>query len=78
MESVVVASRDARNWSDKVALTAVRIVRWCFDTATGYRHIHAVKLNDKNPEAAQIRYRMNERKYLIRNIFLESIAGKTV
>ena len=76
MDAVTVAHRDAKTFSDKFAYNAVRLVRWCFDTATGYRHIHAVKLHDKDPIAAAQRYKMTERKYLVRNIFLESIAGK--
>jgi ubiquinol oxidase len=76
MNAVVVAHREAKNWSDRVALTAVRILRWGLDLATGYKHSHAVKLNRDNPNAAQQKYGMTERKYMIRNIFLESVAGE--
>ncbi|KAF1809420.1 alternative oxidase [Eremomyces bilateralis CBS 781.70] len=61
MKAVVVAHRDVRNMSDRVAFTMVRILRWGLDLASGYKHDKA--------------YGMNERKYLIRNIFLESVAG---
>jgi ubiquinol oxidase len=75
MNAVVVAHREAKTWSDKVALLAVRFMRWGLDTATGYRHEKAVALNAKDPEAARRKYAMTEEKYMIRNVFLESIAG---
>jgi ubiquinol oxidase len=34
-----------------------------------------VKLNKSDPTAATIIYGMNEEKYMIRNVFLESVAG---
>ena len=76
MDAVVVAHREAKTWSDKVAMTMVRILRWGLDLATGYKHDHAVKLNKDDPAAAKQKYAMTERKYMIRNIFLESVAGK--
>ena len=76
MNSVVVAHRDARNWSDKVALAMTRVARFGLDLATGYKHDKAVALNKKDPAAARQKYAMTERKYMIRNIFLESIAGE--
>jgi ubiquinol oxidase len=75
MEAVVVAHREAKTTSDKLALLAVKFMRWGLDTATGYRHEKAVALNDKDPGAAQRKYGMTEEKYMIRNVFLESIAG---
>lgn len=76
MNSVVVAHREARDWSDRIALGFTRVARFCLDLATGYKHDKAVALNKKDPAAARQKYAMTERKYLIRNIFLESIAGK--
>lgn len=75
MNAVVVAHREAKNWSDKVALIAVRILRFGLDLATGYKHSKAVRLNKDDPKAASQQYGMTERKYMIRNIFLESVAG---
>ena len=75
MREVKVAHREARNWSDWVALSAVRSLRWGMDIATGYKHDKAVALAKTDPAAAQKKYGMNERKFLIRNIFLESVAG---
>ena len=75
INAVVVAHREAQTWSDKCALLAVKFMRFGLDTATGYRHERAVALNAKDPEAARRKYAMTEEKYMIRNVFLESIAG---
>lgn len=75
VNSVVVAHRNAKTWSDYIALGALRTTRWCFDLVSGYRHDKAVALHDKSPAAAQQKFAMTERKYMIRNIFLESVAG---
>ena len=77
MNSIVVAHREAKTWSDKVALTMVRILRWGMDFCTGYSH------NDANPAATKDKKKhwtghfspMDERKWLIRIVFLESVAG---
>jgi ubiquinol oxidase len=66
MKGVVVAHREAKTASDKVALTMVRIMRFGLDLATGYKHDKAVALGQKDPEAAQQRYGMTEGKYMIR------------
>ena len=75
MTAVTVAHREAKTYSDKVALIAVKVLRWGLDFATGYKHEKAVALNEKDPEAAKKKYAMTERKYMIRNLFLESVAG---
>jgi ubiquinol oxidase len=75
MEDVVVAHREAKTYSDKVALIAVKLLRWGLDKATGYKHERAVALNEKDPVAARAKYAMTEEKYMIRNVFLESVAG---
>lgn len=75
MEDVVVAHREAKTFSDKVALLAVKFLRWNLDFATGYKHEKAVALNATDPEAAKAKYAMTEEKYMIRNVFLESVAG---
>lgn len=75
MNQVNIAHREARDWSDKVALTAVKILRFGLDLASGYRHDHAVSLGQKDPAKAEQKYGMTARKYLIRNVFLESVAG---
>jgi len=75
MNSVKVAHREAKTWSDWVALAAIRTLRWGMDLATGYKHDEAVALGNKDPKAANKKYAMTERKYMIRNVFLESVAG---
>lgn len=60
MNEVVVARRNIKNWSDRVALLFVRTLRLGLDIATGYKK-----------EAGH----MTARQYMIRNVFLESVAG---
>jgi len=66
MEAVKIAHRDVRTWSDRVALTVLRTMRWGMDFCTGYRHDKAVALAKKDPKAALQRSTMNERKWLMR------------
>ncbi|CAN9321146.1 unnamed protein product, partial [Alternaria sp. RS040] len=61
--------------SDKLAFAAVKLLRFLLDLSTGYHHKKAVQLHLKDPEAARDKYRMSEEKYMVRNIFLESVAG---
>jgi ubiquinol oxidase len=75
MKEVIVAHREAKSFSDKVALAMVRVLRFGLDLATGYKHDKAVALGNKDPKAAAQKYSMTEEKYMIRNIFLESVAG---
>lgn len=55
--------RDCRTMSDRVAFGMVKTLRWFTDRFTGYRH------DESKP------YIMNERKWLIRFIFLETVAA---
>lgn len=75
MNAVVVAHREAKTYADKVALLAVKVLRFGLDVVTGYKHDKAVKLSKSDPTAATMKYSMNEHKYMIRNVFLESVAG---
>ncbi|KAF2876575.1 alternative oxidase-domain-containing protein [Massariosphaeria phaeospora] len=75
MNTVVVAHREAKTVSDKVALMAVKVLRWGLDLATGYKHEKAAVLHAKDPKAAIDKYAMTEDKYMVRNVFLESVAG---
>ncbi|KAF2711812.1 alternative oxidase [Pleomassaria siparia CBS 279.74] len=75
MNAVIVAHREAKSYPDKIALLAVKILRFGLDVATGYKHDKAVKLNKSDPTTATMIYGMNEEKYMIRNVFLESVAG---
>ena len=75
MNQVTIAHREAKTMSDKVALIAVKILRWGLDKATGYKHQKAVDVDTKDPLGKRKAFAMNEEKYLIRNVFLESVAG---
>ncbi len=63
LKKVEVAHRDVKTWSDWWAYSFVKALRWGTDLATGYRH-------DPNKP-----YVMSERKWLVRFIFLETVAG---
>ncbi|KAF2205055.1 mitochondrial alternative oxidase [Delitschia confertaspora ATCC 74209] len=75
MQAVTIAHREAKTMSDRVAFFAVRVLRRGLDFATGYKHDKAVALNKRDPAAANKKYAMDEGKYMIRNVFLESVAG---
>lgn len=68
IRNITVAHREAKCLSDKIALGLVRLLRWCTDFVTGYRN------PERNKEIAD-KFDMTERKWLIRFIFLESVAG---
>ncbi|KZF24392.1 alternative oxidase [Xylona heveae TC161] len=78
MDDIVVAHREAKDWSDWIALGTVRLLRWGTDLCTGYRHDKEVSKSETAAAAAvekPPKFTMNERKWLIRFIFLESVAG---
>ena len=77
MNAIKIAHRETKNWSDWLALSMVRIMRWGMDTATGYRHDNEVAKGKKDPALSNRQnYRtMTERKWLVRMVFLESVAG---
>jgi ubiquinol oxidase len=60
MNAVTVAHREVQTMSDKAALVAVKLLRFGLNVATGYKHKQGA---------------MTEEKYMIRNVFLESVAG---
>jgi len=63
LKSIEVAHREVRGLSDSIAFNSVRFLRWATDLVTGYRH------DPTKP------YVMSERKWLVRFIFLETVAG---
>lgn len=71
------AHRTPKDLSDRFALFMVRMLRWGTDTATGYKHHveEPKKAGDENAVSATKPYQMNERKWLVRMVFLESVAG---
>ncbi|CAI7670913.1 unnamed protein product [Penicillium bialowiezense] len=68
MRNINIAHRKASNWSDWVALGTVRIFRWGMDFATGYKH-------PKPGQDFPAMFKMTEKKWLARFVFLESVAG---
>src|SRR4051794_10493195 len=77
MRAIHYEHRKPKDFSDKIALSMVRLLRWGTDLATGYLHDveQPKKVGDKNAVTATKPYQMSERKWLIRFIFLESVAG---
>jgi Alternative oxidase len=73
MNQIQVAHREARSWSDKVAMGLMRVARWGMDTVTGYAE--EGKPGTSSPSTSWRRRPMDERKWLVRIVFLESIAG---
>lgn len=81
MNAIKVAHRETQSWSDYAAITMVRLLRFGMDTATGYSHPNeAAKQAGSYLGLSRIRSwfgpsSMTERKWLIRFLFLESVAG---
>lgn len=75
MKSIRIAHREARNWSDTVALAAMRLARFGMDLATQYTHDDETKKTGAFRKWYNKRYKMTERKWLVRMVFLESVAG---
>lgn len=71
MEKINVSHRETESFSDKIALSAIRFLRWGMDTATGYKHPEEIPAGEKNTK----KFEMTESKWLVRFIFLESVAG---
>lgn len=76
-KNIFVAHREPENFADRLALRIVRLLRWGTDFATGYKHDveEAATASTPNAVAATKPYHMNERKWLVRFIFLESVAA---
>ncbi|EMC96090.1 hypothetical protein BAUCODRAFT_148923 [Baudoinia panamericana UAMH 10762] len=78
MEAVAIAHRQAKTWSDWFALSAMRFLRFGLDVASGYKpdkHTKDVAAAKKNPQTGVVKSAMTERQWMIRFIFLESVAG---
>lgn len=78
MKSIHVEHRAPKDFSDRFAMGLVRLLRWGTDLATGYHH--DVEEPKKSSDGTALventkPYRMSERKWLIRFLFLESVAG---
>lgn len=68
MNSIAVAHRDAKTWSDRSALAAVRLLRWGLDLATGYKHDPHSPADKAGGQGTKKPFAMTERKYLIRYV----------
>jgi len=71
LHQVKITHKKIESWHDRVAYAAVRTLRFFFDTFTGYTH----DLPKSKSSNQRSRRTMDERKWLQRIIFLESIAG---
>lgn len=75
MNAIVVAHRETKNWADWVALAMVKLLRFVVDTATGYSHAKEAAKRAVDPTSSAGWFAMTERKWLVRFLFLESVAG---
>ncbi|KAF3941537.1 hypothetical protein ABW19_dt0203878 [Dactylella cylindrospora] len=75
MRDIEIAHRETKNLSDKIALGTIRFLRSTFDLVTGYKHDPDVASGKKSASDSSTGFAMTEKKWLIRFIFLESIAG---
>lgn len=74
MEAIKIAHRDAKTFGDKLALNTVRFMRYMMDLATGYKHDPELARGEDSKKGRPVTY-MTERNWLVRFIFLESVAG---
>lgn len=81
MNAIQVAHREKKTWSDVWALSMVSLLRFGMDTATGYSHpTEEAKKMGSWLGLSKVKSwfgpsPMTERKWLIRFLFLESVAG---
>lgn len=86
MRAVTVAHREAKTWSDKAALTAVKVLRWGYVTVGSscprtifltLPPIHPLADTTSLDLATGYKHTqpMTAHQYLRRNVFLESVAG---
>ncbi|WKT52607.1 Alternative oxidase superfamily [Fusarium oxysporum f. sp. vasinfectum] len=74
MLAVVPGHRKPETWGDWVAWKLIRLARWCMDKATNMKPDQQV--DKKNPTTAVVAGQpLTEAQWLVRIIFLESIAG---
>ncbi|KAK0119067.1 hypothetical protein ONS96_012135 [Cadophora gregata f. sp. sojae] len=76
-KDIYYAHREPKDFSDRIALFMVRLLRFGMDTATRYKHDVEVpkKVGDSNAVVETKPYGMSEPKWLVRMVFLESVAG---
>lgn len=76
-KNVFFAHREPKDFSDRIALGMVKLLRWGTDIATRYKHDVDLPatISSPNPVADTKPYQMSESKWLTRFIFLESVAA---
>lgn len=77
LRAVEVLHRQPQTFSDKVALNLVKLCRWGFDFASGYKH-KPLPPNSGSMSLEELRrggYVLTEHAWLMRILFLETIAG---
>ena len=74
MNNIKIAHREAKTWQDKLAIGLMRTARWGMDLVTGYTE-KSVNVDENGKLMKKGWLYMDERKWLIRIVFLESIAG---
>ena len=75
MNNIKIAHREAKVWQDKLAIGLMRLARWGMDLATGYTENKARVDENGAIQPSKGWLVMNERKWLVRIVFLESVAG---
>ncbi|THV05241.1 alternative oxidase [Dendrothele bispora CBS 962.96] len=76
LRSVEVLHREAKSFSDKLAASLVKLSRWGYDFVSGYKHKEIPP--GKDMSLAELRkegYLLDDKQWLSRILFLESIAG---
>ena len=81
MNAIQVAHREKKTWSDSIAYSMLILLRFGMDTATGYSH-PTEEAKKKGSWLGLSKMKswlgsspMTERKWLVRFLFLESVAG---
>lgn len=69
MREIAIAHRKPEDWTDRVALATVRLLRWGMDLVTGYKH------PEGDSQMVNKKHRMTGDEWIRRFIFLESVAG---
>jgi hypothetical protein len=75
LHAIKITHKKFESWHDRVAYAAVRTLRFFFDTFTGYVHQSPKSKSDNGKENRRAGKSMDEKQWLRRIIFLESIAG---
>ncbi|KAF9242583.1 AOX, alternative oxidase mitochondrial precursor [Melanogaster broomeanus] len=77
LRSVEILHREAKTISDKLAYNLVKLMRWGFDFASGYKHM-PLPPDHKNMSLEELKagnYVLTEKAWLQRILFLETVAG---